>query len=318
MLAFSRSEPEQSRVVDLNRVLGKVEPMLRRVIGEDIKLTIAPKATRPFVRVDAGQVEQVIMNLAVNARDAMPQGGRLTIETHDWVVDEGAAAENHEARPGPHVMLSVTDTGVGMSAAVRARLFEPYFTTKAAGKGTGLGLSTVYGIVRQSDGHISVTSEVGSGATFRVMLPLAKAEPAVEPDASAQKTPGGTEHILLLEDDASVRRVAKDLLTRIGYSVTEAASGRAGIALGSDDTRHFDLLICDVILGDMSGPSAAEALRALRPSMRVLYVSGYTDDAIVRTGVLEEGKPFLPKPFTPVQLARKIREVLDDREAGAA
>jgi len=292
--------------------------MLRRVIGEDVKLTIAPKATPPLVAVDAGQMEQVIMNLAVNARDAMPQGGRLTIETGDCVVDEGTAADNHEARPGPHVMLSVTDTGVGMSAAVRARLFEPYFTTKAAGKGTGLGLSTVYGIVRQCDGHISVTSEVGSGTTFRVMLPLATAEPATETDSTVQKLPGGTEHVLLLEDDASVRRVAKDLLIRLGYSVTEAASGRAGIALGSDDTRHFDLLVCDVILGDMSGPSAAEALRVLRPAMRVLYVSGYTDDAIVRTGVLEEGKPFLPKPFTPVQLARKVREVLEDREAGAA
>jgi signal transduction histidine kinase/CheY-like chemotaxis protein len=318
MLAFSRSEPQQSTVVDLNRLLGKVEPMLRRVIGEDIKLTIAAKAARGTVRVDAGQMEQVILNLAVNARDAMPQGGRLTIETADCVVDEGMAAENHEARPGPHVMLSVTDTGVGMSAAVRARLFEPYFTTKAAGKGTGLGLSTVYGIVRQSDGHISVTSEAGSGTTFRALLPLAVAEPAMEPEAAAVKAQGGTEHILLIEDDASVRRVGKDMLTRLGYSVTEAASGRAGIALGSDDTRHFDLLICDVILGDMSGPSAAEALRALRPSMRVLYVSGYTDDAIVRTGVLEEGKPFLPKPFTPAQLARKVREVIDDREAGAA
>jgi CheY-like chemotaxis protein len=201
---------------------------------------------------------------------------------------------------------------------VRTRLFEPYFTTKPAGKGTGLGLSTVYGIVRQSDGHITVTSEVGSGTTFRVMLPMASSEPAKEKDSSVQKLPGGTEHILLIEDDSSVRRLAKDLLVRLGYSVTEAASGRAGIALGSDDTRHFDLLVCDVILGDMSGPSAAEALRALRPAMRVLYVSGYTDDAIVRTGVLEEGKAFLQKPFTPLQLARKVREVLEDREAGAA
>jgi CheY-like chemotaxis protein len=263
-------------------------------------------------------MEQVIMNLAVNARDAMADGGRLTIETADAEVDEGTAAENHEARVGPHVMLSVRDTGAGMTAAVRARLFEPYFTTKAAGKGTGLGLSTVYGIVRQSDGHISVTSEVGAGATFRIMLPVAAAEPVSEGDPALQKLPGGAEHILLLEDDAAVRRVARDLLVRLGYSVTEAASGRGGIALGSDDTRHFDLLICDVILGDMSGPSVAEALRALRPSMRVLYTSGYTDDAIVRTGVLEEGKPFLAKPFTPLQLARKVREVLEDREAGAA
>jgi CheY-like chemotaxis protein len=169
--------------------------------------------------------------------------------------------------------------------------------------------------VRQSDGHLSVSSEVGHGSTFRVLLPLTEAEAAPEVDSSVQKLPGGAEHLLLIEDDASVRRMAKDLLTRLGYSVTEAASGRAGIALGSDDTRHFDLLICDVILGDMSGPSVAEALLALRPSTRVLYVSGHTDEAIVRTGVLEEGKPFLQKPFTPVQLARKIREIL---EAGGA
>jgi signal transduction histidine kinase/CheY-like chemotaxis protein len=318
MLAFSRRDAHHAGVIDLNRVLGKVEPMLRRVIGEDVQLTILPRATRPLVRADAGQMEQVIMNLTVNARDAMPDGGRLTIETGDTFVEGGGQEENHDARPGPHVLLSVTDTGVGMPAAVRARLFEPYFTTKPPGRGTGLGLSTVYGIVRQSDGHVTVSSEVGQGSTFRVLLPLSEADAAPDVDAAVQKLPGGAEHILLIEDDASVRRFAKELLARLGYSVTEAASGRAGIALGSDDTRHFDLLICDVMLGDMSGPSVAEALLALRPSTRVLYVSGHTDEAIVRTGVLEEGKPFLQKPFTPVQLARKIREVLEHREEGAA
>jgi signal transduction histidine kinase/ActR/RegA family two-component response regulator len=313
MLAFSRRESQHRGVIDLNRVLAKVEPMLRRVIGEDVKLTIAGRSARALIRADAGQMEQVIMNLAVNARDAMPDGGRLTVETSDVVVDEDDAESNHEASVGPHVLMTVTDTGVGMSPSVRARLFEPYFTTKAAGRGTGLGLSTIYGIIRQSDGHITVSSEMGQGSTFRVLLPVADGVPAEEQDAAAQKLPGGTEHILLIEDDASVRRLGKDLLSRLGYSVTEAASGRAGLALGSDDTRHFDLLICDVILGDMSGPSVAEALVALRPSTRVLYVSGHADDAIVRTGVLEEGKPFLHKPFTPVQLARKIREILEDR-----
>jgi signal transduction histidine kinase len=313
MLAFSRRESQHAAVIDVNRVLARVEPMLRRAIGEDVKLTIAAKAARALVHADAGQMEQVILNLAVNARDAMPDGGRLTLETSDIIVDEDTAADNHEARPGAHVMLSVTDSGVGMPPAVRARLFEPYFTTKAAGRGTGLGLSTVYGIVRQSDGHITVSSELDQGSTFRVLIPVAKGVEAVPTDPTAQKLPGGTEHILLIEDDPSVRRLGKDLLTRLGYSVTEAASGRAGIALGSDDTRHFDLLICDVILGDMAGPSVAEALLALRPSMRVLYVSGHTDDVIVRTGVLQEGKPFLPKPFTPVQLARKIREILEVR-----
>jgi signal transduction histidine kinase/ActR/RegA family two-component response regulator len=317
MLAFSRRQVLQPKVIDLNTALGKVEPMLRRVIGEDIVMTVTGKATAAFVRVDPGQVEQVVMNLVVNARDAMPQGGRLSVETADAVLDGAAVADSPEAVPGEYVMLSVSDSGVGMPPEVRARIFEPYFTTKDVGKGTGLGLSTAYGIVRQSDGHIAVSSELGLGTTFRIYLPRAEAPEQAAVDAGAEKMPEGTEHILLVEDDPSVRRLSKELLTRLGYSVTEAASGRAGLALGSDDTRHFDFALCDVILGDMSGPAVAEALRALRPSIRVLYMSGYTDEAIVRTGVLEEGKPFLQKPFTPMQLARKIREVLDEPESGS-
>jgi len=316
MLAFSRRQVLQPKIIDLNTALSKVEPMLRRVIGEDILMTVTGKAASPHVRVDPGQVEQVVMNLVVNARDAMPQGGRLTVETADAVLDEAAVADQPDVKPGPYVMLSVTDSGVGMPPEVRARIFEPYFTTKDVGKGTGLGLSTAYGIVRQSDGHIAVSSELGLGTTFRIYLPRSEAPPQVALDPSVEKMPDGTEHILLVEDDASVRRLSKELLIRLGYSVTEAASGRAGLALGSDDTRHFDLALCDVILGDMSGPAVAEALRALRPSIRVLYMSGYTDEAIVKTGVLDEGKPFLQKPFTPMQLAKKIREVLDEPETG--
>jgi len=316
MLAFSRRQVLQPKVIDLNTALGKVEPMLRRVMGEDIVLTVTGKALSPYVRVDPGQVEQVVMNLVVNARDAMPQGGRLTVETTDAVLDAAAVADQPDVKPGPYVMLSVTDSGVGMPPEVSARIFEPYFTTKEVGKGTGLGLSTAYGIVRQSDGHIAVSSELGLGTTFRVYLPRSEPPPQVAVDSSVEKMPDGTEHILLVEDDASVRRLSKELLVRLGYSVTEAASGRAGLALGSDDTRHFDLALCDVILGDMSGPAVAEALRALRPSIRVLYMSGYTDEAIVKTGVLEEGKPFLQKPFTPMQLAKKIRGVLDEPESG--
>jgi signal transduction histidine kinase/ActR/RegA family two-component response regulator len=315
MLAFSRRQVLQPKIIDLNTALGKVEPMLRRVIGEDIVMTVSGRATNPHVRVDPGQFEQVVMNLVVNARDAMPQGGRLTVETADAVLDEAAVAETPEARPGAYLMLSVKDTGTGMSPEVRARIFEPYFTTKEVGKGTGLGLSTAYGIVRQSDGHISVSSEIGLGTTFRVYLPRSEASESISEQARADRMPEGTEHILLVEDDPSVRRLSKELLTRLGYSITEAASGRAGLALGSDDTRHFDLALCDVILGDMSGPAVAEALSALRPSIRVLYMSGYTDEAIVRTGVLDEGKPFLQKPFTPMQLARKIRQVLDEPES---
>jgi CheY-like chemotaxis protein len=214
-------------------------------------------------------------------------------------------------------MVSVSDTGSGMAPEVRARVFEPYFTTKDVGKGTGLGLSTVYGIVRQSDGHIALSSEPGLGTTFRIYLPRAEAPAVAAADAGVEKMPEGTEHILLVEDDPSVRRLSKELLLRLGYSVTDASSGRAGLALGSDDTRHFDFALCDVILGDMSGPAVAEALRALRPSIRVLYMSGYMDEAIVKTGVLDEGKPFLQKPFTPMQLAKKIREVLDEPDTGS-
>ena len=317
MLAFSRRQVLQPKIIDLNKALTKVEPMLRRMIGEDIVLTVNGRAAHPFVRVDPGQVEQVVMNLVVNARDAMPRGGRLNVETAEATLDATASAEIPDARPGDYVMLSVADTGVGMPPEIRARIFEPYFTTKDVGKGTGLGLSTAYGIVRQSDGHIALSSEVGLGTTFRIYLPRAEAPQVTAADTTAEKMPEGAEHILLVEDDSSVRRLVKELLVRLGYSVTEAASGRAGLALGSDDTRHFDLALCDVILGDMSGPAVAEALSALRPSIRVLYMSGYTDEAIVRTGVLDEGKPFLQKPFTPLQLSKKIREVLEEPETGS-
>jgi signal transduction histidine kinase/CheY-like chemotaxis protein len=311
MLAFSRKQILQPKVIDLNVTLAKVEPMLRRVIGEDIVMSIVPRATRAQVRVDPGQIEQVIMNLVVNARDAMPQGGRLTVETAD--VSSDAAALAGDVRSVPYVMLAVSDSGVGMSADVRARIFEPYFTTKEVGKGTGLGLSTAYGIVRQSDGFIQVNSEPAHGTTFRIYLPHT-VEAALIQAVGDDAVPRGTEHVLLVEDDPSVRRLTREILGRLGYSVTEAASGRAGLALGSDDTRHFDLALCDVILGDMSGPAVYEALRALRPTVRVLYMSGYADEAIVRTGVLDEGQPFLQKPFTPRDLALKIRDVLDRRE----
>jgi signal transduction histidine kinase len=316
MLAFSRRQVLQPKIIDLNKALTKVEPMLRRMIGEDIVMTVSGRGANAFVRVDPGQVEQVVMNLVVNARDAMPQGGRLNVETGSAMLDEAAVADMPDAQPGDYVVLSVSDTGVGMPPEVRARIFEPYFTTKDVGKGTGLGLSTAYGIVRQSDGHIAVASELGSGTTFRIFLPRSEAPQAVAAEAGVEGMPEGTEYILLVEDDSSVRRLSKELLVRLGYSVTEAASGRAGLALGTDDSRHFDLALCDVILGDMSGPAVAEALSALRPSIRVLYMSGYPDEAIVRTGVLEEGKPFLQKPFTPMQLSKKIREVLDEPETG--
>ena len=274
MLAFSRRQVLQPKVIDLNTALSKVEPMLRRVIGEDIVMTVTGKATSAFVRVDPGQVEQVVMNLVVNARDAMPQGGRLTVETADAVLDEAALADSPDARPGAYVMLSVSDTGVGMPPEVRARIFEPYFTTKDVGKGTGLGLSTAYGIVRQSDGHISVSSEIGPRhhvphlpAAIRSAARRSRSMPAARRCRRAPSTSCSSK---------TTRRCGgcrRSCSTRLGYSVTEAASGRAGLALGSDDTRHFDLALCDVILGDMSGPAVAEALqRASSLDSRPLHV----------------------------------------------
>jgi signal transduction histidine kinase/CheY-like chemotaxis protein len=311
MLAFSRKQVLQPKVIDLNLTVAKVEPMLRRLIGEDIIMTITTRAANPHVRVDPGQIEQVIMNLVVNARDAMPKGGRLLVETSD---QGDSLALPPDAHAGPYVVLAVSDTGVGMSADVRARVFEPYFTTKDIGKGTGLGLSTAYGIVRQSEGYSQVLSEPGQGTAFRVQLPCAQAKAAPDEAVADERMPGGSEHVLLVEDDPSVRRLSRDILERLGYTVTEAASGRAGLALGSDETKHFDVALSDVILGDMTGPAVYEALRALRPNVRVLYMSGYADEAIVRTGVLEEGFPFLQKPFTPRDLATKLRDVLDRPE----
>jgi signal transduction histidine kinase/ActR/RegA family two-component response regulator len=309
MLAFSRRQILQPQVIDLHATLTRIEPMLRRVIGEDIVLTIVSRAVRPHVQVDPSQIEQVIMNLVVNARDAMPNGGRLTLETYDVTLDEGSWP--HDLPSGQYVVLAVSDTGVGMTSETRARVFEPYFTTKAMGKGTGLGLSTAYGIVRQSEGHIQVFSEPGQGTTFRISLPRAACEAPVVKPAADEAMPSGTEHILLIEDDASVRRLTREILVRLGYSVTEASSGRAGLALGSDETKQFDLVLSDVILGDMHGPAVFEALRALRPNVRVLYMSGYANDTIVHTGLVGDDQPFLPKPFTPRDLAVTIREILD-------
>jgi signal transduction histidine kinase/CheY-like chemotaxis protein len=309
MLSFSRRETARAKVLDLNTALAKVEPILRRVIGEDIQLMVSPKANHPFVHVDAGQIEQVVMNLAVNARDAMPKGGRLTVETTEVTVDEPTATE-FGIHAGPYVALTVSDTGTGMSPVVRARIFEPYFTTKEAGKGTGLGSHPWH--VRQAE-DTSVSTKSGR-TTFRAF----RAEEGLPPSRRPLRRRCPAAPNTRWSRTTHARRLAKELLTRLGYTVTEAASGRAGLSIGTDDPRHFDIAVCDVILGDMSGTAMAEALQALRPATRILYISGYTDEAIVRTGVLDEGKPFLQKPFTPMELARKIREVLQDREAGAA
>ncbi len=254
------------------------------------------------------------MNLAVNARDAMPSGGKLTIETANVELDEEYAREHAGATPGPHVMLAVSDTGVGMDAETLTHIFEPFFTTKELGKGTGLGLATVYGIVKQSGGYVWVYSEPGRGTTFKIYLP--RVEAALDSAVPATAVPpvaGGRETILLAEDDPSVRAVVSDVLAQKGYRVLRAADGQAALEMARGQEARIHLLVTDLVMPGMTGRELAESLTAERPDVRVLYMSGYTDDAVVRHGVLEEGMPYLQKPFTPRALSAKVREVLDRR-----
>jgi len=310
LLAFSRQQVLQPRVLDVNEVIAGTEKLLGRLLGEDVRFTTTLASKLGAVKVDPGQLEQIIMNLAVNARDAMPRGGRLTIETANVELDEAYVRGHPLAQPGRYVMLAVTDTGVGMDAATQARIFEPFFTTKEPGKGTGLGLATVYGIVKQHGGSIWVYSEPGRGTSFKIYLP--RVDEAVSPQiATPAETVGGSETVLVTEDVAAVRAVAKQMLERQGYTVLEAPDGEAAITLVEQYAEVIHLLLTDVVMPDVSGRELATRLQALRPHLKVLYMSGYTDDAIVRHGILEEGIAYLQKPFTPDTLARKVRAVLD-------
>ncbi len=313
LLAFSRQQVLAPKVLELDALVTNLEKMLRRLIGEDVELRFVAKASRAAVRADPGQLEQVIVNLVVNARDAMPRGGRLTVETASVDLDAAYAWEHGTVEPGRYVMLAVTDTGVGIDRAAQARLFEPFFTTKEFGKGTGLGLATVYGIVKQSGGYIWVYSEPGHGATFKVYLP--RVEQASEPVAAPQppaRALGGTETILLAEDEAAVRNLARRVLEKHGYTLLLAATGRDGVRLAEQHGSPIDLLVTDVVMPEMGGRELAQRLTTRQPTLKVLYLSGYTDDAIVHHGVLDAGVAFLQKPFKPDELVRKIREVLDD------
>ncbi|HEX4627276.1 MAG TPA: response regulator [Gemmatimonadales bacterium] len=310
LLAFSRQQVLEPRVLDVNAVVASTEKLLTRLLGEDVRLTATLAPDLGSVKVDPGQLEQIIMNLAVNARDAMPKGGRLTIETGNVEMDEVYVRGHPLAQPGRYVMLAVSDTGVGMDAVTQARIFEPFFTTKEAGKGTGLGLATVYGIVKQSGGWIWVYSEPGLGTSFKVYLPRVD-EPVTPPAAAPPPALGGSETVLVAEDVPAVRLVARALLERQGYTVLEAADGDTALGLAATHQGEIHLLLTDVVMPGLSGRDLAIQLAALRPRMRVLYMSVYTDDAIVRHGILAPGIAYLQKPFTPDTLGRKVREVID-------
>ena len=312
LLAFSRRQVLAPKVLELNAVVANMDKMLRRLIGDDVELATALHAEAGAVNADPGQLEQVLLNLVVNARDAMPGGGRVLIETTRLLLRDELVERRHRLAPGDYVCLAVTDSGLGMDEATQAHLFEPFFTTKEVGKGTGLGLATVYGIVKQSGGYIWVYSEPGRGTTVKVYLPRVRG--AAEPPLPAPEPPplrGGNETVLLVEDAAPVRTLARRSLEARGYRVLDAADGPSAIELSARHAGEIDVLVTDVVMPGMSGRELAERLAPTRRGMKVLYTSGYTDDAMVRQGVLNAGVAFLQKPFVPDTLARKVRDVLD-------
>ncbi len=312
LLAFSRRQVLAPRVLDLNAIVADMEKILRRLIGEDVDLVTVPDPTIGCVRADPGQIRQVIMNLALNARDAMPEGGKLTIETTDVEMDQTFVWRHVTVRPGRYVMLAVSDTGMGMDEDTKSRLFEPFFTTKEPGRGTGLGLSTVYGIVKQSDGHVSVYSEPGKGATFKIYLPrVEQAVDQAESRPALAELPRGSETILLVEDEGALRELARENLQMLGYAVLPARHGKEALQLGRRHTGPIHLLVTDVVMPEMGGPELARRLMGPRSELKVLYMSGYAGEAVVRHGVLDNGNAFLQKPFTVDVLARKVRELLD-------
>jgi signal transduction histidine kinase/ActR/RegA family two-component response regulator len=312
LLAFSRKQILQPKVLDLNQIVFEMNKMLQPLIGEDIDLLTKLKPDLGMIKADPGQLEQVLMNLSVNARDAMPRGGKLTIETANVYLDEEYASRHLSITPGWYVMLAVSDTGTGMDAEMQARIFDPFFTTKEVGKGTGLGLSTVYGIVKQSGGNIWVYSELGRGTTFKVYLPCVdRCAEVPESGIDHNQLSEGNETVLLVEDEEMVREMAKEILEESGYQVLEARHGHEALLIAEQYRGHIHLMLSDVVMPQMSGRELAEQFAPLRKEMKVLYMSGYTDDAIVHHGVLDEGTAFIEKPFTPNTLARKVRETLN-------
>jgi len=313
LLAFSRRQVLEPRVVELGQVVRGLEKMLRRLISEDIGLATSLPPALPRVCVDPGQLEQVVMNLVVNARDAMPGGGRLSIELRAVVLDDAVRERIPDGRPGRFLQLSVADTGCGMDGELLARIFEPFFTTKEQGKGTGLGLSTVFGIVQQSHGFIEVASRVGEGTTFRVYLPVAESQDGAGAEDRPDGPVGGKERILLVEDDPMVREVTRRILAGVGYEVLPAAGPEHALGQVVDGKAAFDLLLTDVVMPGICGPELSKRLLELRPGIRVLFMSGYTDDALSRLNLAASDIQLLQKPFSAVDLTRRVREVLDAR-----
>jgi two-component system cell cycle sensor histidine kinase/response regulator CckA len=310
LLAFSRQQVLTPRILDLGAAVNDMAFLLQRLLGEDVEVSVVGDPDLWLVQVDPGCVEQIIINLAINARDAMPAGGQLTIETRNVVLDAEYVRTRPDARTGPHVLLAVSDTGCGMDGATLARVFEPFFTTKGE-KGTGFGLATVYGAVKQSGGHVGVYSEPGTGTTFKVYLPRAQGQPSSGRSHQGLPMPGGGETLLLVEDDAGIRDLTVRILRGCGYRLLSARDGKEALAVAALQEGPIHLLITDVVMPQMGGGRLAAELSAQRPGMKVLYLSGDTDDAVVRHGVLEQGIPFLTKPFTLAALARKVRETID-------
>ena len=310
LLAFSRKQLLELKVVDVNAIVADMERLLRPLIGENVHLVtkLAPEAG--YTRADSGQLEQVLMNLVVNAKDAMPGGGKLTIQTQNTVIDESHRRGQTFIGPGRYVTLSVSDTGMGMDKETQSRIFEPFFTTKEKGKGTGLGLSTVYGIVKQSGGYVMVQSELGRGTTFQIYLPRTEGAAEKHATPAPRAAAGGTETILLVEDEESVRQLVRDTLQSKGYRVVEAENGAAGLAAAENHEGKIDLVITDVVMPGMGGRELVANLTKSRPETKVLYLSGYTEDAILSEGSIEKGTAFLQKPFTLQNLSRKVRELL--------
>ena len=317
LLAFSRKQVIKPEVIDLNKGINETKNMLKRTIGEDIEFLTVLKPELWKVHADSGQIDQIIMNMVVNARDAMPKGGKLTIETANADPDKNYFCKHgiKEEKPGHYVMLTVSDTGSGMDKETREHIFEPFFTTKEVGKGTGLGLSTVYGIVKQNNGFIRVYSEPGQGSTFKVYLPIVKgdAEPK-EKEQSPVEDLSGSETVLIVEDDDSLRKFAQKTLQGYGYRVIVAKNGENALMVCKEYDGQIDLMITDVVMPKMGGREAADRLQTLYPQMKVIYMSGYTDNAIVHHGVLTPELNFLEKPFTPEGLGRKVRGALESKK----